>query len=99
MAARAGPHPPPLSAHGRAAGQIGVVLRLPAVLALILAVCGLSRGAEAQSQPIPVKVVVVAMFKLGTDTGDRPGEFQHWVEGKKLDRVLPFPRRGTATCA
>ena len=32
------------------------------------------------------------MFELGADTGDRPGEFQHWVEGKKLDRVLPFPQ-------
>ena len=66
--------------------------RLPALLALILAVFGLSRRAEAQSQPIPIKVVVVAMFELGADTGDRPGEFQHWVEGKKLDRVLPFPQ-------
>ena len=42
--------------------------------------------------PIPVKVVVVAMFELGADTGDRPGEFQHWVERKKLDRVIPFPQ-------
>jgi purine nucleoside permease len=42
--------------------------------------------------PIPVKVVVVAMFELGADTGDRPGEFQHWVERKKLDRVMPFPQ-------
>jgi purine nucleoside permease len=79
------------SAHGRAAG-IGGVLRPPAVLALILAVFGLSRRAEAQGQPIPVKVVVVAMFELGADAGDRPGEFHHWVEGKQLDRVLPFPQ-------
>ena len=68
------------------------MLRPTALLALILAVFGLSRLAEAQSQPIPVKVVVVAMFELGADTGDRPGEFQHWVEGKQLDRVLPFPQ-------
>jgi purine nucleoside permease len=40
---------------------------------------------------IPVKVVVVAMFELGADSGDRPGEFQQWVEGKELDRVFPFP--------
>jgi purine nucleoside permease len=32
------------------------------------------------------------MFELGNDTGDRPGEFQHWVERKKLDRVFPFPQ-------
>jgi purine nucleoside permease len=37
-------------------------------------------------------VVVVAMIELGNDIGDRPGEFQYWVERKKLDRVLPFPQ-------
>ena len=58
---------------------------------LALAALGAARPASAQAPPIPVKVVVVAMFELGADTGDRPGEFQHWVEGKKLDRVMPFP--------
>jgi purine nucleoside permease len=38
------------------------------------------------------KVVVVAMFEAGEDTGDRPGEFQFWVEREKLTRVLPFPQ-------
>lgn len=38
-----------------------------------------------------VKAVIVAMFESGEDTGDRPGEFQHWVEREKLERVLPFP--------
>lgn len=38
------------------------------------------------------KVVVVAMFEPGADTGDRPGEFQLWVEREKLTRVLPFPQ-------
>ena len=46
----------------------------------------------AQTAPIPVKVVVVSMFELGDDTGDRAGEFQHWVERQRLDRVLPFPQ-------
>ncbi len=41
---------------------------------------------------IPVKVVVVAMFELGADTGDQPGEFQYWVEREKLDRVYRFPQ-------
>ncbi|MFP6806374.1 MAG: purine nucleoside permease [Pseudomonadales bacterium] len=40
--------------------------------------------------PIPVKVVVVAMFESGEITGDRPGEFQFWVERLNLDTVLPF---------
>ena len=37
------------------------------------------------------KVVIVAMFELGADTGDQPGEFQFWVEREKLDRVIPLP--------
>src|ERR1700737_3865134 len=49
-------------------------------------------GAAAQQRPIPVKVVVVAMFERGADTGDEPGEYQYWVERNKLDRVIPFPQ-------
>ena len=47
---------------------------------------------SAQPRPIPVKVVVVTLFERGADTGDEPGEFQHWVEREKLDRVIPFPQ-------
>jgi purine nucleoside permease len=46
----------------------------------------------AAAEPINVKVVVVAMFEPGDDTGDRPGEFQLWVEREKLDVVHPFPQ-------
>lgn len=49
-----------------------------------------SCAAFAQT-PIPVKVVVVAMYEQGADTGDAPGEFQFWVEREHLDKVLPFP--------
>jgi purine nucleoside permease len=45
----------------------------------------------ARPRPIPVKVVVVAMFEVGNDTGDRPGELQYWVERDHLDRVYPLP--------
>jgi purine nucleoside permease len=41
--------------------------------------------------PIRVKVVVVAMFEVGEDTGDTPGEYQLWVEREHLDQVLPLP--------
>jgi purine nucleoside permease len=41
--------------------------------------------------PIPVKVVVVAMFEVGADRGDQPGELQYWVERDHLDRVFPLP--------
>lgn len=37
------------------------------------------------------RVVIVAMFEIGADQGDAPGEFQYWVEREKLDRVIPLP--------
>jgi purine nucleoside permease len=40
--------------------------------------------------PIPIKVVVVAMFEPGEDTGDIPGEFQLWVERERLDQIFPM---------
>ncbi|MBI3886925.1 MAG: purine nucleoside permease [Opitutae bacterium] len=54
----------------------------------LLALCPLWSPAAEIIRP---KVVVVAMFELGQDTGDRPGEFQLWVEREKLTRVLPLP--------
>ena len=42
-------------------------------------------------KPIPIKVVVVAMFERGEDTGDTPGEYQLWVEREHLDQILPLP--------
>ncbi|MEY2881740.1 MAG: hypothetical protein RLZZ15_4120 [Verrucomicrobiota bacterium] len=47
-------------------------------------------GASAAEVMRP-KVVVVAMFEPGRDTGDTPGELQLWVEREKLDRVIPLP--------
>ena len=46
---------------------------------------------SAKPKPIPVKVVVIAMFEVGQDTGDQPGELQYWVERDHLDRVYPLP--------
>jgi len=65
----------------------------PCSIALL---CGTFAGfgsaqSTAPSPPIPVKVVVVAMFERGEDTGDTPGEFQLWVEREHLDQVLPLP--------
>ena len=47
--------------------------------------------AVARAKPIPVKVVIVAMFEVGSDTGDQPGELQYWVERDHLDHVYPLP--------
>ena len=46
----------------------------------------------ANDAPIPIKVVIVTMFEVGADTGDRPGELQYWVERSHLDKILPFPQ-------
>jgi purine nucleoside permease len=39
-----------------------------------------------------IKVVIVTMFEVGEDTGDRPGEFQTWVEQLPLPEKIPFPQ-------
>ena len=58
------------------------------ILGMILSATIASAIAE---KPIPVKVVVLAMYEMGEITGDRPGELQFWAERENLDVVLPFP--------
>tara|TARA_B110000037_G_scaffold222271_2_gene296437 strand:+ start:37592 stop:39679 length:2088 start_codon:yes stop_codon:yes gene_type:complete len=41
--------------------------------------------------PIKIKAVVVTMFEIGEDTGDRPAEFQYWVERWPLTESIAFP--------
>ncbi len=59
--------------------------------ACLLSICAPFALAAAGSRPIEVKVVVVAMFELGDDTGDTPGELQYWVERDRLEIVCPLP--------
>jgi purine nucleoside permease len=61
------------------------------LLCFLLLLATIARTATARQRPIPVKVVVVAMFEVGADTGDRPGELQYWVERDHLDRVYEIP--------
>ena len=62
------------------------------VLCLLAAVAVLTAGLRVSAQkPIAVKVVVVAMFEPGADTGDAPGELQYWVERDHLDAIYPEP--------
>jgi purine nucleoside permease len=49
----------------------------------------LTTAAQAAA-PIEVKVVVVTMFEIGADAGDKAGEFQLWKARQKLDTRLPF---------
>ena len=58
---------------------------------LLSALTPFPTDAFGSQRRIPVKVVVVAMFEVGQDTGDIPGELQYWVERDHLDRVFPLP--------
>lgn len=58
------------------------------LLLLTLTACACAQTAA----PIEIKVVVIAMFEQGADTGDAPGEYQYWVEREHLDTVLSFPQ-------
>ena len=57
-----------------------------------------ARAAQPPVPPLPpplpdrlaVKVIVVANFEPGNDTGDAPGEFQFWAEREHLDEVIPI---------
>jgi len=62
---------------------------LPACYLSLLLLCPFVDALAAEA--LPVKVVVVSMFENGELTGDRPGEFQLWVERLPLDRHFEFP--------
>ena len=67
------------------------------LLLLVAATAGFAQTATTPlsgktAAPIEIKVVVIAMFEPGADTGDVPGEYQYWVEREHLDMVLPFPQ-------
>jgi purine nucleoside permease len=61
-------------------------------LALLVCVFSAAGTFAAAPAPIPVKVVVIALFEPGADHGDAPGEYQYWVERDHLDRVFAFPQ-------
>jgi purine nucleoside permease len=51
----------------------------------------LSRDLPTPDHPLKVKVVILTTFEIGADTGDTPGEFQYWVERRKMDTIIPLP--------
>ena len=63
---------------------------LPFITFLFL--CGCSQTESTETGKIPIKVVLVSMFEAGEDQGDRPGEFQYWVERLPLDKTFAFPQ-------
>lgn len=65
--------------------------KLATLMFLLLFAAACVAQNSSLSAPIPVKVVVVAMFERGEDAGDVPGEYQFWVEREHLDRILEMP--------
>ena len=59
--------------------------------AALLMLVSITNASEAKTRPIQVRVVVVTMFEVGEDTGDKPGELQYWVERDHLDHVYAMP--------
>ncbi|HEX9199436.1 MAG TPA: purine nucleoside permease [Acidobacteriaceae bacterium] len=62
------------------------------LLAASACACAQIPAQTTPPKPIEIKVVVINMFEAGADTGDIPGEYQHWVENEHLDTILPFPQ-------
>lgn len=75
------------------------LLRNNAILSLvILCLVACENSSEeipvdsSDTKPIQVKVVVVTMFEIGEDEGDKPGEFQLWKAGQQLNTKFDFPQ-------
>jgi purine nucleoside permease len=64
---------------------------LKIVMLFVTAFLALSPAVTAAQTPLKIKVVIVATFEPGEDTGDAPGEFQYWVEREHLTGKLDFP--------
>ncbi len=65
--------------------------RLLLFLTLFTATIVWMPAAPAPEQLHRPKVVVITAFEVGEDTGDRPGEFQFWVEREGLTESITVP--------
>ena len=62
-----------------------------AVVAIALSLGVAACAKPPIDEPIPIKVVVVSMFEIGEDEGDRAGEFQLWKERQALTERFEMP--------
>jgi purine nucleoside permease len=61
-------------------------------IAILCVTFGVALTSQAAAPPVlQPKLVIVAYFEVGNDTGDKPGELQFWVERDHLDRVIEVP--------
>lgn len=61
---------------------------MPRFARFALAACFAASTFAAAQSVIRPRVVIVAYFEVGNDTGDEPGELQLWVERDHLDRTI-----------
>ena len=71
-------------------------VQIIALISLLLMSCSAVKSVAENAdpiknkKPIEVKVVVLTMFEIGEDQGDKAGEFQLWKQGQKLDVKYPL---------
>jgi purine nucleoside permease len=68
-----------------------IVASALALFCVVGAAVALTSRVAAHETVIRPRVVIVAFFEVGNDTGDRPGELQYWVERDHLTRVIEVP--------
>lgn len=69
-----------------------ILKRLALGASLAITGMGLVSPAKAETDlhKIEPKVIIVAGWENGADTGDKPGEYQFWVERLHLDEKIPI---------
>jgi len=65
---------------------------LPTPKLFFLTVCVFASSLALRAQrPFAPKVMILATFEDGADTGDAPGELQYWVEREHLTKKIDLP--------
>jgi len=72
--------------------SFAIFFSVPRVLAVLALLLGAATVFAASAQPVfSPKVMVIATYETGKDTGDVPGELQYWVEREHLDQAIKVP--------
>lgn len=72
-----------------------ILRRLCCLVACGFSFVGSATASDHERVPLAPKVIIVAGWENGADSGDAPGEYQDWVEREYLDTVVPI--RGVPT--
>ena len=69
------------------------------ILLALFAILSITAAAQTNTPLLRPRVVIVAYFEVGADTGDRPGELQFWVDRDHLTRSINVPGMSRAVRA